>query len=788
MVGLMEKASNKSFKNPIFILLSLIVLGAIFLAYSNHFSNAFQFDDAHTIENNHSIREVNVSKFFTDGSTFSTLPSNQSYRPYTTLENAIDYSLAGELNPKIFHIHIFITFILTCIFLLIFVNQILDKYSNSEWNKYYSLLVAAMFGLLCANAETVNYIIQRAEIVSGMYILLGFVFYLKGGIWKKGHLYLIFPLIGFFVKEMTFVFSPLLFLYLLVLEEKVSLLNIFKKQEFQKAWRAFQKASPSIVLTALFLVFYAKMLPDTFSSGGLSKYEYLITQPLVITHYIATYFYPYNLSADADWTVFTTIKDYRVLLGIGSILVLLFVSLRASKNENSRLFSFGMLWFFVSLLPTSSIVPFAEVLNDHRSFIPYMGLTIAVVFGVKYLWEKTPGLKGLSAKSSKGIVTVLILTFLGANSYGVFQRNKVWKTGESLWLDVTIKSPKNGRGHMNYGLELMAKGDYVNAEKYLRKTIELLPTYSYAYINMGILKKATGKSVEAEVYFKQALSYDNVLHNGWYYYGKYLLEEKRYEEAANCYKQVERTSPNFLNTRESLLKCLHHMENRDEIVLLTKQFLSENPNSEIASKYLYIAKNKTSVFQTLEDNAIKLNSPEKFLDLSLVYYQNNKFEKCIDAAQKAIALKSNYAEAYNNIGIANYELMEYEKAIEAYNKAIEINPQFELAKNNLSNALAAKNQKDFFESTNDAKLKSNYLMELSLKHYQNKNFEKCIEAAEQSILLSPNPNAYNNICSAYNELKQFGKAIEACEKALELEPDHQFAIGNLNFAKGQIKK
>ena len=37
-------------------------------------------------------------------------------------------------------------------------------------------------------------------------------------------------------------------------------------------------------------------------------------------------------------------------------------------------------------------------------------------------------------------------------SYGTRQRNIVWQSSESLWLDAAIKNPKNGRALMNYGL------------------------------------------------------------------------------------------------------------------------------------------------------------------------------------------------------------------------------------------------------------------------------------------------------------------------------------------------
>ena len=416
--------NNNSSKSFAFLFLTLLALTVIFIAYSNHFDNAFQFDDAHTIQNNTAIREVTLKKFFEDGSTFSSLPTNQSYRPYITSINAIDYQF-GNGNTKPFHIHIFISFILTCVLLFVFIKKILDKINFGNYNPFWALLVATVFGLLCANAETVNYIIQRAEIEAGLYILAGFVAFLQGGIWRKKHLYLIFPFIGFFAKEMAFVFSPLLFLYVLIFEENTDLLHFYRKEEFNKCITAFKKVLPSVIFTALFLIFYVRMLPETFQPGGVSTYNYLITQPLVICHYILTFFVPYGLSADTDWQAFESLVDYRAITGIILLLGVIYLALKTSKNKDTRLVSFGLLWFLIALLPTSSFIPFAEVLNDHRPFIPYLGLTIAVVFGVNYLLNHLLKEK-IEKPFFRNSIFVVILLFLGLNAYGVFQRNKVW--------------------------------------------------------------------------------------------------------------------------------------------------------------------------------------------------------------------------------------------------------------------------------------------------------------------------------------------------------------------------
>src|SRR6188474_3048237 len=88
-----------------------LLLITLLAAYANHFYNSFHFDDAHTIVNNASIRELqNVPLFFRDATTFSALPSNQSYRPLVSTLLAIAYQFAGGLHPFFFHLSILVVF------------------------------------------------------------------------------------------------------------------------------------------------------------------------------------------------------------------------------------------------------------------------------------------------------------------------------------------------------------------------------------------------------------------------------------------------------------------------------------------------------------------------------------------------------------------------------------------------------------------------------------------------------------------------------------------------------
>ena len=80
-------------------------------------------------------------------------------------------------------------------------------------------------------------------------------------------------------------------------------------------------------------------------------------------------------------------------------------------------------------------------------------------------------------------------------------------------------------------------------------------------------------------------------------------------------------------------------------------------------------------------------------------------------------------------------------------------------------------------------------LSISLICHRQGKYQECISAAEEAIKLRPDyAEAYNNIGSAYNSMKQWDKGIAALEKALQIRPDFQLARNNLNWAKSQKAK
>jgi tetratricopeptide (TPR) repeat protein len=668
--------NKKQLRISLFIMVALCIL-----TYVNHFENAFHFDDSHVVQNNAYIRSLkNIPLFFKDGSTSSTLPQNQSYRPVVSTSLAFDYWLGGGYDLFFFHLSSFILFVLQGVLMVFLVNKILMTAIDDNKLSIYTALIATTWYLLHpAIAETVNYVSARSDLQSTFFVVLAFVLYLYSPFWRKTHLYNLLIVIGALAKPPAIMFAPLLFFYVLFFEEKLSLPDVFKRQYIRQVLNIIKNVLPAFICCAALYYFQDRMTPKTWEPGGTSPVQYLITQPFVILHYFAMYFVPNDLSADSDWTLLPGIMNWRFFAGCAFVLVMIAIAFITSRKALLRPISFGIMWFFIALAPTSSIIPLAEVMNDHRMYFPFVGLCISVSWTLALMVNKYLPV----IVRYKTAALVLLAISLSGYAYGTYQRNRVWHTEESLWQDVTVKSPANGRGLMNYGLTQMSKGNYQAADLYFSQALKLLPNYFTLHINLGILKGATRHPAEAEQYFKKAIVLGATFPDSYLFYGRYLKDQKRYPEAIELFKKALALSPAYLYNRMLLMDTYQAVEDWDELKTIATSTLQLVPDNPEVLNYLDASNKRAGKIEIAISTIKKSPTAEKYLELGMLYYNAGRYEQCIDACKQAIKLKANLPEAYNNMGAAYNLLRQYDKAIGPLKKALALKPDFELAKNNL---------------------------------------------------------------------------------------------------------
>lgn len=658
--------------------LSIALLIAVVITYSNHWNNGFHFDDSHTIQNNVYIQRLdNIPLFFKDVSTFSSLPRNASYRPIVSTTLAIDYYLGKGLTPFYFHLSTFIFFIIQGVLMYFFFLKILNSVSGNSPNSFLSLGAVALYMLHPTMAETINYVIARSDSISTMFVVMGFVVYQYSAFTRKTFLYLLPILVGGLAKPTAIMFAPMLVVYHLLFEQERDLFSIVRWE-----WKKVITTAIPAFVAVLGLYLFIKKQETSWNPGGFSFYRYVITQPYVFVHYVSQLILPTQLSADTDLGPFESIADLRAWVGFAFFASIVFAVFYLSQFRQWRPVSFGLAFFLLALVPTS-LVPLAEVMNDHRVFYPYVGLVIAAVWALYLVYES------YVKQIPSAVITSVVVVVLSAYAYGAHARNRVWATEESLWHDVSIKSPKNGRGLMNYGLVFMGRGSYDTANYYFTKALEYCPRYSLLHVNTAILKNAMGDKAAADEYFRSAISLGSDESGNYFFYARFLKDNGRYTEAIyNLYQSLKLVDAR-MDARYMLMPLLYEQKRFEELRTVALRTLELAPGDATASSYLHMANSGKSLLQVEEENSINYKTPEQFLNLSLMYYNAANYRGCINAARKALELKPDYAEAYNNIGTSYNQLKQFDSAVIACEKAVQLKPDFQLAKNNLT---WAKNQ------------------------------------------------------------------------------------------------
>lgn len=662
------------------LLIALFIAAAIGLAYSNHFHNAFHFDDAHTIEDNGYIRDLkNIPLFFKDCRTSSSMPSHQGYRPLVTTTLAIDYWLGQKFckdgyNTLFYHISNFWWFFSIVILLYVIQLKLYNKAFSEPYNRYFAMIGCAWYGLSTVNAETVNYVISRSDILSTLCIVGSLALYILAEDYRKYYLYLFPAIMGMFAKETTVMFAPALIAYDYLVEQDRSFYDIFNLKKIKDIGGSLWRGLPALVVCVVLAVFCLKMVIH-HEPGGSSPFWYALTQPFITLHYVTQFFFPFGLTADTDLGQASSISDDRIFYGAAFLIGLLVIAAQASKSKRWKPVAYGIVWFLLMLLPTSSVIALAEITNDHRVFLPNIGLIFAMVCVAAnlfyYTWKDSTYLK-------YGLLGFMILVFCGYG-YGVYQRNKVWSTDETLWKDVTEKSPLNGRGWMNYGLCLMDKGDYDGADNAYKEALKTTPYYYILHINMGVLAEARGKNEEAEQDYKNALDYGPNYVESYYYYARYLFKVGRVDEAeVYCNKGLDLFA-GHLYSRYLLMEILNSKKDWKKLAEVAQATLAMYSGDSQATMYLGIAGNPGAGSAAIS----KAQSASDLLNLSLAYYRAGKFDECIAACYKALELQPNYPQAYNNLCSAYNSEQKWDSGVWACNKAIEQQPNFQLAKNNL---------------------------------------------------------------------------------------------------------
>lgn len=234
----------------------------------------------------------------------------------------------------------------------------------------------------------------------------------------------------------------------------------------------------------------------------VSSYQYLITQFTVIPAYIRMVFLPVNQHFNYYWPLRKSVLEPPVLApGLFIISLLTFSAyglFRSVKRNLPYLFliSLGLMWFFVTLSVESSVIPIRDVINEHRVYLPGMGLTLSAVTALFYLRKIL--LKRFSMKLPAALFTfVLAVVATAPLGAAAFMRNAVWRDEVKLYEVDIENNPHEADLHLLLGIAYFKKGRLQDAVKEFLKVLDKKPGFYPAHNNLGYTYTALDRYAEA---------------------------------------------------------------------------------------------------------------------------------------------------------------------------------------------------------------------------------------------------------------------------------------------------
>jgi Flp pilus assembly protein TadD len=453
------------------IALAAILAGAV-VAYLPALHGEFHFDDWGSIQGNLALRSPDALR----------LPSLASMlrpdRPLTQLTFALDHRAAG-LDPFRYHVVSLALHLCAAGLAFLFTRGLLRRagHPRSGW---LAVVAAGAFSLHPIQSEAVAYAAQRAEVLASLFYLLCLILLdqaatfgprtLRGGFaWAGG----IAAWIAAMGSKTVAITAPATF----VLEQGLVGRDEGAPRERRRRWlRALSLSAPLFLLAGWSAFLNLRSFAATPSSGigagaqELTSGTYLLTQLRVHWLYLRLLAWPDMLAFDRGFSPSRSLDGRAAIAGMASLALVALAAwlwLRAERVEGPapalRIVAFGILFWFLVLAPTSSVLPVRDLAVEHRVYLASLGPILAVVVTADAWLHRLLG-RHRAAQAGAAIALTLLL----ALGVALSARARVWATEGSLWGDAARKFPDSPRILTNLGLALMNTGDIDGAERAFR--------------------------------------------------------------------------------------------------------------------------------------------------------------------------------------------------------------------------------------------------------------------------------------------------------------------------------
>lgn len=695
------------------------------LIYSNTFRAEFQLDDFAGITLNPQVQ----LDFLSASGLKGVFTGN---RPVANVTFGLNYYF-GQYQVPGYHLVNLLIHMATvlslyfCILTTASLPALAQRYGQR--GQQIAIFASLLWAIHPVQTQAVTYIIQRMTELATLFYLVSLLCYAKARFsvgWKAYSLYGC-SIIAFILALRSKEIAATLPFFILVYE--IYFISYFKRKEM---WRVISIFMVNIFVLMAVVALYldwehgpVRALSELFlaphAMENASFTERLLTESRVMLRYLSLIFYPHpsRLILDYDYPVSHSIWDPLTTLPsvLFVVVTMLYALLRAKRQP---LVSYCILWFYGNLVIESVIIKL-DLVFEHRLYLPSIGVIVLVALGIDRVWcriREPAGRMGQVLLGGAGIGVLVLL------SLWTFQRNAVWRTGETLWEDAVKKSPQKARPHQQLAVAYMRGGKFDMARKEYQDALRLAPNYPAVRLGLANLYEQIGDLDQAIMHF-QAIPEK---HPDW--------PSARLHLASLFYRQGQ-VEPAIDTLRE----------------LLNWDSSEYRANFKLGKVYASFGQYDLALREFEQARSLNPRYAPAYDEIGAVYEQKGEFEKAIAVYKQASDIFRDVAWAYYSLGNLYTQIGHVQEALESYQAALRLRPNSIDVHLRLGHVFQQEGQLD------DA-----------IVHYQ--------------AVLSLDPehlDARNNLGSAYAARGYLDLALKEFERVLETRPDYPEARANLGL-------
>ena len=474
------------------------------VAFLNSFAGKFVLDDIQDIEHNPALEQL----FPPWDAMFvgNKLPT----RPLPYLTFAIDRAIWG-VRPFGYHVTNLLIHVIAALSLFSIVRiTLLSPRLRGRWGDRavpLAMVIAMIWAVHPLQTQAVTYVYQRIESMTGMFCLVSLACYAQAAARATGRGWSVAWLTGSvaaaagaMASKESAVVLPLLILaydwFFVAPEPAASWLHSLRG----RLWYYALLAS-TWLLIGLQLAIQATKYQE-FNEKNHLPFQYALTQSGVILHYLRLAVWPVGQQLDySSWPVATSV--WQVLPALLTIIAMLAIT--AVGTLQRRAWAWLGVVFFLTLAPTSSIMPIEAVANEHRMYLALAAVVAAIVMGSVDLadWiaarrpDRLPGDTRIPAAIAGVVIMLLVVT--------TQFRNQLYSKVGGIWLDVLSKDPDNYRANWMMASLFDSAGDPESAGQFAERSLRSKPS-THVFTDLASGRVQRGDLAGAEAFCRRGLA------------------------------------------------------------------------------------------------------------------------------------------------------------------------------------------------------------------------------------------------------------------------------------------